>query len=1312
MSQKHTLCYNSNKYCMRKIALIIFVFIIDVLVVSGQNNFCRINFDLGNRSNSGIINSICQDYLGYIWIGQSNGLYRFDGYNYKKIPSISESKYGISDNDIRCIFEDSYSILWIATRGGGLNRYNRETDSFSYFTNSSTNSKSISFNDISCIYEDKFNDLWIGTDGGGLNRLNRNNLTFEKIIDPDNSVISKTEKVLSIFRDNRDELYIGTWGNGLKKINLKSGHWESLTPNLEQFSINSHRNVWIIKRYSRNKLLLGTFGEGAILYDCTNKKIKPLGKISGKKIYALKKHNPDKWFVASDVGLESFKNGKTKLIDKEAEIHELTFDRDSNLWVGQMNKLWVLKNNFSSHKNITQFSDFCPTMIFVHKGKELWAVNSEKLVRFGKNNHIEKQWSIPGNHEIMSFSWWSKNTIAIATTEDLLLFDIKKESFKKQDFYIQNPRSSTFFVGVSDDSTKWIGELGCLFIIKHNTLNVITESRLPEFSMSHYVSDALIDKDGSYWLGTYGGGLNHLDATLNEVKVFKQNFLKANEISNNFIEKLVFDKYNRLWIATIDGLNLLEDPVLGKFKTFTTSDGLPDNKINSIVEDEDGFLWLGTANGLCRVNVDKMEFRTFSTVDGLPSNIFSKQSVVLFKNKIVMATTRGMVCFNPRSLGGEIKAPEAIIQSFSLFNNEVHPLKKSVLPKNIMAVKKLKLSYDQNYIGFSFTAFPYFNTKKVTYLVKLEGYDNDWQRSKINLINYQNVPPGNYIFKVRSTIGNAISNITSINIVIIPPWYKSQLAYLAYALLIIISVIFCVFYIIYHEKKKGLTKLRKYKIRKNREINDLKISFFSQISNELKNSLTLLINPLGKIEKSENSSEIRGQVKLVMSGTSKIKQLFEQLEDFKKIGTGEQQANITEGNLSAHLSRICKEYYDNTKYSGILFRYKIKPDDLFASFDACILQKIVKNILDFFMSHSTKKSNIVLNATINFENNRTWLFMCVSDNNEEITEEDLPILLEPFSIKRTYMPYGFGMAVTKELVEIINGKIFFKIEENKLVANLKLPLILEKRIDIKKQIISPETKNQLNLLLVIKYSELKNYLYKNFTRDYSVIACSTGEEALTLFKKRTANFIVSDYNLSGIDGLQLFHQIIKRSKNGNLPFVLLNEENNPKLKIKALQSGIYGYIQKPFNIDELHAVIRNYFVNRDKLKSILTSDNQSIQIKDVKITNHQKELLDSLILFMEKNYQESSLSVDSLCAGVNMSRSQLYRKMQSLTSLSVQEFIKNFRLKKAAILLRSGEYRISDIAYRTGFSDPKNFSKNFKNQYGVTPSQYVDKNNA
>lgn len=276
---------------MRNSLILITILLFVSLFLQGQNNQTRVRFDFPqlNRGEVGNISSIYQDYQGYLWIGQDNGLWQFNGYSYKRIPLASEVPGGISNNNITCIFEDSDSLLWIATRGGGLNLYNRNTEDFRFFVNDVSDSTSLSFNDVFTVYEDDFGDIWVGTDGGGLNKLNKDTFTFSQILDPADPESSSAEKVLSIYRDKENEVYIGTWGNGLKKINLSTGKWEDLIPETDKLPIHSRKNVWIINKFSLNKLLLGTFGEGAIIYDRNDNTFEKITNITDPIIYSVQK---------------------------------------------------------------------------------------------------------------------------------------------------------------------------------------------------------------------------------------------------------------------------------------------------------------------------------------------------------------------------------------------------------------------------------------------------------------------------------------------------------------------------------------------------------------------------------------------------------------------------------------------------------------------------------------------------------------------------------------------------------------------------------------------------------------------------------------------------------------------------------------------------------------------------------------------------------------------------------------------------------------------------------------------------------------
>jgi len=445
----------------------------------------------------------------------------------------------------------------------------------------------------------------------------------------------------------------------------------------------------------------------------------------------------------------------------------------------------------------------------------------------------------------------------------------------------------------------------------------------------------------------------------------------------------------------------------------------------------------------------------------------------------------------------------------------------------------------------------------------------------------------------------------------------------------------------------------------------------------------------------------------MQSGAFQMGQILEHLVDLKKIGTGEHQPNLSVGNLSALLSRNCQKFDACANSADKSFHYEVNPESLIASFDAGLLAKIQANILDFFFNRSLAISKIDFKSDIIAVNEQQVLSVRITDNSGELSPMQLKLLLEPFSGGKSIEPVGFALAITHELVKLCEGNMQIENFGGGLKVEIQIPI----HPDFEKRILN--TENQLNIpnqpaiLFVINHIELRGFLSESFKRGYQVLSCGSAEEAHAVLEKRRPDLIVSDYELNGIDGLQFYNQLIANRITENIPFILVNGEDDPSIRLAALQAGVYNIVDKPFNIEELQAILRNYFASRKNIKGQLTSDSNSIHLLDVEISDQMKELLDRLLAFMEKNYQDSNLNVELLCVELEMSRPQLYRKLQTLTGLSVQEFIKSFRLKKAAAFLRSGDQRISDIAYLVGFSDPQHFSKSFKIQFGKSPTQYA-----
>jgi AraC-like DNA-binding protein/signal transduction histidine kinase len=769
---------------------------------------------------------------------------------------------------------------------------------------------------------------------------------------------------------------------------------------------------------------------------------------------------------------------------------------------------------------------------------------------------------------------------------------------------------------------------------------------------------------------------------------------------------MVWDRSNRLWIGTHDGLNLLTDSSSGTFKTFTVKDGLPNNEINSMVFDRNGILWIGTSNGLCRLDVEKMEFRILGMENGLPATQFLKHAAFQLKNgDIVMGTVKGAIQFDPQKIPDESFVSKVLFQSFQLFNAEIHPSKNSFLEENPIFTQAITLNYRQNYFGINFTSLPFFSKENTSYACKLNGLDQDWQITKTNSISYTNLAPGDYLLKIKAITGSQISEERTLRITILPPWWKSQWAYWFYGIFIVVGLLIAAYLIVRIERRKAFVRLQKYKAKKEQEMNDLKFAFFSQVSNELKNPLTLLINPLNELF-SVNNPEIKPQLSVMQSSAFQMNQILDQLVDFKKIGKGEYQPNLTIGNIFALLNRICLKYAACAKSGGKLFQFKISNVDTFASFDAALVCKIQGNVLDFFFNRSAENSEILFEATVISKNENSFLLISVSDQLGRLTPLQLKLLLDPFSGGESQTSSGFGLAITSELVKLCKGEMKLVNSEKGILAELKLPLIINQAKNSEKVLFENES-NKPILLLVISHAEMRTFLVESFSPDYGILECEYAENAFSMIEQKWPDFVICDFELKGTNGLLFFNQFNENQKAEGIPFILLSDDDDQSVKLDALRAGVHRFIQKPFNLDELKTIVHNHFITRKKLQKELTSDSHSIQLRNVEITDPQKELLNRLLNFMEKHYADTNLNVELLCAELDMSRPQLYRKLQTLTGLSVQEFIKSFRLKKAASFLRSGDMRISDIAYQTGFSDPQHFSKSFKIQFGISPTHYA-----
>jgi signal transduction histidine kinase/ligand-binding sensor domain-containing protein/DNA-binding response OmpR family regulator len=890
----------------------------------------------------------------------------------------------------------------------------------------------------------------------------------------------------------------------------------------------------------------------------------------------------------------------------------------------------------------------------------------------------------------------------------------------------------------------WIGTLGggldrferATKRFVHNQYKGGPDDPLP----SNYISAILQDKKGDLWVGTTGG-----IGVIKKNKSASVHYKRTNDknsLANNNVSCLMEDSKGGVWVGTSEGLCLFNEQT-SEFQTFTTSAGLPDNLILNILEDNHHSLWVSTANGICNIVPKQTKaglafsFINYDESNNLQNREFNDNAALKTRDgELIFGGPSGFNIFNPDKIQKPVYHPKIIFTGLQILNNSVEPGElinnRVLMEQSLSHLQSITLKYKENVFSIEFASLDFGHSAGGKYAYMMEGFTSEWLYADENQrrATYTNLNPGHYTFKVKVLNRDGVwSEEKTIRIHIEPPFWRTTIAYVIYGL--IIAGLFLL------ARRITLDRIHmRYEVRNQRReaerahaLEQLKTKFFTNVSHEFRTPLTLIISPLGRIIKETNDEEQKKQLNLVQRNAKRLLGLVNQLLDFRKMEVQEIRLHPAIGDIIGFSKEISNSFMDIAEKKNIRFSFSSNFDSLEIYFDKDKIEKILFNLISnaFKYTHDNGavSVNMVYNEPAANETDGT-LAIEVKDTGIGIPPDKHERIFERFF--QTDVPEsmvnqgtGIGLAITKEFVRLHNGIITVKSEPD--LGTCFTVLLPAKKIfdvstrtvsipvqeEVAEQILSEESKKsgKKKVILVAEDNEdLRFYLKENLKSDYHVEEATNGKEAWEKIKLLNPDLIVSDIMMPLMDGIELTRKIKGETMTAHIPVILLTAMGSEEKQLEGLKAGVNDYITKPFTFEILASRIRNLMAQQKLLQRRFQKQIE-VNPGEVTITPVDEKFLKLALEVVEKNMDKPEFSVEDFSRDMYMNRVTLYRKILSLTGKKPIEFIRSIRLKRAAQLLEKSGMSVAEIAYEVGFNSPKNFTKSFKDEFKILPSQYA-----
>ena len=1315
-----------------------FFHLFGICATSQYSNFYFKSLGVEDGLSQNMVYAILQDRQGLMWFGTQNGLNRYDGNSFKVYKrGISDDK-SLKSDAIFSLAEDTDGMLWIGT-DIGVFLYNPVFDSFTSLSTKTEKGLSIT-GIVRTIVRDKEGNMWLGVSDQGIFCVtNEKEVRFYSL----DRYLAKGQGIRDCCFDTDGHLWIATYQQGILKLNVSTGEVTQILINNAEKN-TSGNDVNHLCMLDSETILVGTVSQGLLKLNLRDGKFSELlnkgedGKsLFVRHIYMDK--NANLWLgTESGLYIYSSQTGGVKHFQhvfndpyslSDNAIHSIYQDREGGIWLGtffggvnyfaesyaRFEKYYpVAGSHFISGKSI---SEFCED----EKGNIWIGTEDGGLNCFDPINKTFTQGYVSADN-IHALLCEDDNLWIGSFSEGLFVLNLKNKKLK-------NYRSSLSKETLHDDNiysiykdytgTIWIGTMTGLHRYVPQTDSFI---RVCENEISSQVNDILEDFDGVVWFATLGQGLFSYDRKQDKWEHYPV-VVEEDATRGKMVVCLLEDRSHRLWIGT-EGAGLIRYNKQTRSFTdhFSMDKGLPNNVIYQLQEDANGCIWGSTNKGLFRLELPSGRIKTYTHSDGLLGDQFNYKSGFVSKSgKLYFGGVRGFVAFEADKLLSSLAPTNVIFNSFQIDNVEV-PVggEDALLEYSITHTKQITLPHDRSIFSIGFAALSYASPQGTQYAYKLEGWDQDWiYVGQAHQVTYSNLSPGRYIFRVKVANSDGTWNEagTSMNIRILPPFYLTVWAYIAYAVIFVLVVYYMVRSYTNRLQKRNVEAMELLQHSKEKELYNAKINFFTNITHEIRTPLSLIKAPLEEVMKEIKTSDVYyDNLSIIQRNTNRLLKLVNELLDFRKAEAKGLQLNFVHADVVAVIRETIKRFTPAAKVKNITFHEDMLHEELIADVDVEMFTKILSNLLNNALKHAETFIKISL------ESHADSFRLAVINDGDRIPSEQIERIFDPFvKLDENRIGTGIGLPLARTLIEAHKGQIFVDTNQLDVAFVIILPVRQEISITLKEDneeevvaedtgklidaISLPDMEHRRVVLSVEDNEEFQNFMANQLKGDYLMLKAGNGEEALQILSEQSVDLIISDVMMPVMDGMALCKEIKENIRYSHVPVILLTAKTGLQAQLDGLKIGADEYIAKPYSIDYLKARIENLLENRKKIRESYRQSPEST----VDVIAHSKadeDFLNKLVEAIHSRLDEVNLDVDALAVMLNMSRATLYRKVKSTSELTPNDFIRLIRLKKAAELLREKEYRINEIAFIVGFSSSSYFSKCFYKQFGVLPKDF------
>jgi signal transduction histidine kinase/ligand-binding sensor domain-containing protein/DNA-binding response OmpR family regulator len=1328
------------------------------------------------------VSSILQDTRGFMWFGTKDGLNRYDGHNFLVFRHDPSDPATISDSDVTALFEDRDGRLWVGTRSGGLNRFDRDRERFHRHGSGFGAA-------VSAIAQDAAGDIWVGTDGAGLLRFRggeaeRAGGKWERFThDPADPASLGSDRVHALLVDRRGTLWAGTRA-GLDRRDAGSRGFTRYTSGPGSPVRLIDASIFALLEDDEGRLWMGST-PGISVLDAGRTVIRHhyhqyrTFRYGWGEAIQMLRDRAGRFWISTHSELMRFEPGTGEfqyLRPDPLNATGINSTLPTALYQDRSEVIWVGTNGYGINvhdpkgERFQTFrrpatrtyrqSGFSVYTLFEDSGGDLW-IDAGVLYRWNRRSgelvSFETTSDRPddfGNTRVFSLLEQPRGFLWAGTDRGLYHHRVATGRSRQ---YRHDPDDPG---GLPESQVKEVfrDRDGTLWVVTENYLAKLVDpvgGRFLSFPYNErpttgtWTFPSLVQTgDGHLWFGSLQG-LVRFDPRSETFRHYRNETGNPASLGHDAVLAVLRDLLQPdriLWVGTGGGgLNRL-DIEAGAFTRYTTAQGLPNSVVYGVLPDDDGHLWLSTNLGLARFDSRTGNVRSFDAADGLQSNEFNSGAAFRSASgELFFGGIYGFNHFRPEDVLDNPHRPEVVITGLRRLNRrEVVGDSGSILERSIVETTSLRIPARDNVLIFEFAALDYSAPAKNRYAYRMVGFNDTWiDAGDTRTATYTNLPPGSYSFQVRGSNNDGVWNEagTSLDLRILPPWWRTFWAYALYFMLVGGLVLGVRRYEINRIHLGRRAEQEREQAERLRDLDRARSRFFANVSHEFRTPLTLTLGPLDDLKAGFHgplAPAMAEQVELAHRNAGRVLELIDQLLEVSRLEAGSTPLRARRMELGNFVTRLGEAFQPLAERRSIALSLQLPEEPLAVFADPAHLERVVANLLSNAFKFTQTGGTVGLTLAVEPLVAR----ISVRDDGPGIAPADLPHIFDRFyrgseSAARHQPGTGIGLALARELVALHGGTLDVESEEgfgSRFTVSLwlgrdhltpeqvvddgpfedwsprsPLPAPAAEELSAWEGADSPQegSLDDVTTVLVVEdNAELRTFIRTHLQARFRVVEAADGLQGLELARRVLPDLVLSDVMMPGLDGYALCRALKADPETDFIPVILLTARAASEDRLAGLREAADAYLTKPFQVEELTTQIDNLISLRRRLRERFAGKTVRERPVPLELAASDAKFLEQVRGAIEIHLADEHFGVEELARLVAHSRGHLHRRLKEIVDESPSDLLRRMRLERAAQLLEAGAGSVSEIAYGVGFKSVAHFSNRFQDHFGVRPSGY------